>query len=517
MATPGRIDYVSGGEQSALLNNLFANPITVRAFDAGGNPMPAGEPMVFGLAVSGASGTFHPSGIITNNQVTDSGGYVTCDSIRANSILGTWTGAVQFVNALGISGGFFNLKNVDVMPVATSIAILNGDNQMRVQSDTFTAITVKAKDQFNAGLPNVTIRFGAPAGRGAWVGGGTFKDVPVGADGNATSPQFVANATLGALPITITINGTSVTTTVNWNVVSAATPTAVNVQTGSGQTQAVSTLFTKALVAKVTNALGDPLSGVSVLFTSPPTGASCGFPAVQTNTAVTNASGLATSTVNPTSNAIVGSYQVTAEVTGVVAKAAFSLTNGFAYLPEVCTPYIPLQTGANQGANVTPWTNPQRAVDGNATGAQLTTVSNTSNKQLTCTGVPLSSFDDVDDLAKFSRFVLYFEYKWVTTNLNLNVTISDSGGGKITSFNANNASANGVYFAQALSLPQNTGPAITGASMKAQAANWQVTFSPAQTGPTPVLNVRNVKLAFCYQNPDYPPPQIMPPLLMCEA
>jgi hypothetical protein len=201
-------------------------------------------------------------------------------------------------------------------------------------------------------------------------------------------------------------------------------------------------------------------------------------------------------------------------VAGVAANAVFSLNNGLAYLPEVCSPLIPFVTGITTGGG-TAWANPQRAVDGNATGAQLTTISNTANQVLQVSGSFAAALAAIDDNAKFSKVQLYFEYKWTVSNLNISCAIFLDGGQKVISFTVNSASANGVYFAQTFDKPQGTGATITGAQMKN--GTWAVNFAPGQTGPIPVLNLRNAKLAVCYQNPDYPAPQIMLPLQMCEV
>jgi hypothetical protein len=418
---------------------------------------------------------------------------------------------------LTISGGYYNLKNVDELPVPTSILITGGNDQMRVQNDTFSAIKVKARDQFNAGLPNATVRFTVPAGRGNWTGspGSTLsRDVVTDANGDATSPTFVANTVLGALPVTVAIVSSLISGPVNWTVVDVATPTSVIVQSGSGQIQAVSTQFNTALTAKVTNALGDPLSGINVVFTAPATGQSCGFPVSNTTTVATNASGLA-STVKPTANANTGAYQVSAAVAGVAANALFSLNNGLAYLPEVCSPLMPFVTGVTAGANTTPWTNPQRAVDGNATGAQLNAANNVSNQVLQVSGTFAAYLAAIDDNAKFTKIQLYFEYKYTLVNLNISCAVFVDGANKMISFNVNSSSANGVYFAQTFNQVQTTGVGITAAQMKN--GLWAVNFAPGQTGNVPVLNLRNAKIAMCYQNPDYPPPQIIPPLHVCEV
>lgn len=94
---------------------------------------------------------------------------------------------------------------------------------------------------------------------------------------------------------------------------------------GSGQSASINATFSAPLVATVLNGSGTGVSGVTVTFTAPASGASGTF-AGGNNTAVTGSSGTATSAAF-TANAISGSYVVTASAPGVTGTANFSLTN----------------------------------------------------------------------------------------------------------------------------------------------------------------------------------------------
>jgi hypothetical protein len=103
-------------------------------------------------------------------------------------------------------------------------------------------------------------------------------------------------------------------------------PALVTVSSGTPQTAAVNTAFEMPLVALVSDNKGNPVPGVVVTFTAPASGATATF-ANGVNTAATNASGLATSSVVSANGTIGGPYTVTATVTGVQAPANFSLQN----------------------------------------------------------------------------------------------------------------------------------------------------------------------------------------------
>jgi hypothetical protein len=88
----------------------------------------------------------------------------------------------------------------------------------------------------------------------------------------------------------------------------------------------VNTAFATALQATVKDAYNNPLSGVTVTFTAPGSGASGNFAnGTATVTASTNAQGMATAPAF-TANSTQGQFTVTASVTGAATPASFSLT-----------------------------------------------------------------------------------------------------------------------------------------------------------------------------------------------
>ena len=95
---------------------------------------------------------------------------------------------------------------------------------------------------------------------------------------------------------------------------------------GTPQSAINNTPFAAALQATVKDSQGNPVSGATVTFTAPSSGASAMFAGSATASAVTNASGVATAPTL-TANNLLGGYAVTAMVPGVGGTASFNLTN----------------------------------------------------------------------------------------------------------------------------------------------------------------------------------------------
>src|SRR6266540_5730250 len=104
-------------------------------------------------------------------------------------------------------------------------------------------------------------------------------------------------------------------------------PTALAVAAGNGQSAATGTAFAVALAARATDAGGNPVSGVTVTFAAPTSGASGTFAGTgATAEASTGADGIATAPTF-TATSTTGSYQVAATTAGVSTPATFALTN----------------------------------------------------------------------------------------------------------------------------------------------------------------------------------------------
>jgi adhesin/invasin len=113
--------------------------------------------------------------------------------------------------------------------------------------------------------------------------------------------------------------------------ISAGAATSLVVLGGGAQHAAVSTAFATPLQVMATDGLGNPVSGVSVTFSPPGSGASA---AILGSPATTNASGVAS--VTATANGTTGAYDVVASA-GTLPTVNFALTND----PALATSRVP--------------------------------------------------------------------------------------------------------------------------------------------------------------------------------
>jgi hypothetical protein len=212
---------------------------------------------------------------------------------------------------------------------AEAIAATSGSPQSAALNTAFAEPLVATVTMGGSPVSGAFVVFTAPptGASGTFAGGTSTESDTTNASGVATSSTFTANGTLGAVMVSATVAGTTATASFSLSITSgpAASITATS---GSLQDATISTAFEEPLVATVLDSNQNPVSGASVTFTAPLTGASGAFASnsTATETAITNTSGVATSSTF-TADAMAGSYVVTATLAGVATAASFSLTN----------------------------------------------------------------------------------------------------------------------------------------------------------------------------------------------
>src|SRR5262249_39609905 len=139
----------------------------------------------------------------------------------------------------------------------------------------------------------------------------------------ARSPIPAANNVLGSYNVTASVAGLTPATFNLTNTVGS--PQSVVAISGTPQSTIAGTTFSAALQAKVSDALSNPVSGVTVTFTAPSIGTNPTFTDSSTPTIPPALPVFARSPI-PAANNVLGSYNVTASVAGLT-PATFNLTN----------------------------------------------------------------------------------------------------------------------------------------------------------------------------------------------
>ncbi len=306
------VSISSGSPQTTGVTAVFGNPLVVLVADAGSNPV-SGVTVTFSVPGSGASASIAGG----NTAVTLANGLATSGIVTANATAGSYNIGVS---APGTQTAGFAMTNT--AGAASVIQVTSGSPQTIGVTVAFGApLVATVRDANNNPVSGATVTFAVPGSlASASITGG---DTAVtGANGQATSGVVTANATAGAYNIGASAPGTNTVNFAMTNTAGAATTIAL--VSGSGQTATVLTAFTNPLVATVTDAGGNPVSGVTVTFGLPVSGARATI-AGGNNTAVTGVNGQATSGAL-TANATSGAYNVSASAPGT-NTVNFALTN----------------------------------------------------------------------------------------------------------------------------------------------------------------------------------------------
>lgn len=180
------------------------------------------------------------------------------------------------------------------------------------------ALDVVVLDALGDPIPGISVTYSVP-GSGASA---SVVPNPATTDSNGIAHAVItANTIAGAYQISASVDG--LPTPLVFDLVNQAGPAAtLGNSSGSGQSATAGVSFTSPLGLQVTDAFGNPVSGVEVTFTPPTNGASATF---SPNPAVSDANGNVQTSV--TANTIAGTYEVLAEVSGVSPPMVFELTN----------------------------------------------------------------------------------------------------------------------------------------------------------------------------------------------
>jgi len=223
-----------------------------------------------------------------------------------------------------VSGVFFGGG-----PSQETITATSGTTQSATVGGTFATQLQATVLLAGSPLNGATVTFTAPSSgaSGTFAGGGTTATAKTNSSGVATAPAFTANATAGG-PYSVTATATGASGTATYSLTNTAAPVeTVTATAGTPQSAIVSTSFTTQLQVSVQLG-GSAVSGASVLFTAPGSGASGTFAGGGTTATVsTGLTGVAMAPAFTANSAGGGPYTITATVSGASNSATFSLTN----------------------------------------------------------------------------------------------------------------------------------------------------------------------------------------------
>ena len=176
----------------------------------------------------------------------------------------------------------------------------------------FSTLTANVKDQFNNPISGAAVTFAAiPGGTGS---GGTFSGGGV-ANTNASGDAVITvTANNKAGDFTVTATALSATSAPRTLTITNGAAASLSVIGGSTQSAALNSAFAAQLQVQALDSGGNAVPGFSVTFTSPSSGASCGYPAAASTAVTTDSAGKAA--VICTANGTTGSYAVTASGAG---------------------------------------------------------------------------------------------------------------------------------------------------------------------------------------------------------
>ena len=270
-APPASIEKTAGDGQTATAGTAVATAPAVIVKDASGNPL-SGVVVSFAVASGGGS-------VTGANPITNASGI---------AAIGSWTlGAAAGNNTLSASAGSLTPVIFTATGIAGPPALLvktAGDGQSATYG-TAVAVppSVKVTDASGNPLSGLNVAFAVASGGGSITGGAQVTN----ASGIATVGSWTVGSNLG--PNTLTASSGSLTSVTFTATSVAGPPTSMVISAGDGQSAVVTTPLPVSPAVTLTDVVGHPVSGATVLFAVASGGGS-----LTGATQTTNASGIAT-------------------------------------------------------------------------------------------------------------------------------------------------------------------------------------------------------------------------------
>jgi hypothetical protein len=293
------MSLTAGAGQSAVVKTALPAPIQVQALQAYTNAPYPGVTITF--SDGGKGGVFNPA-----SAVTDASGVVTT-SYTLPQKAGTYT-----LTASATDFGNLTTTATALAGTPAQMTAAAGNQQYSLPGSVLPIpITSRVLDAYKNGVPGITVTFD-DGGKGGVL---TPTSAVTDASGKAQTSYQLPNV-VGKVIVKASSSGVK---TINFAEHAAVAASVVSVS-GDSQSGTAGSQLPQALVVKVTDNLGNPLSGVAVTFDDAGAGGAFSNGNVVTTGSTGTASEFYTLPATP------GPVSITASVTGVANPALFSET-----------------------------------------------------------------------------------------------------------------------------------------------------------------------------------------------
>jgi len=296
----------SGGHQAGVVATPAAQPIQIQVV----NPYTGAGINGLTVTFSAKSGTFTPSSAVSQTNSSGVSGIVS-----TNYTFPTTAGTITITATLA-TGASVSFTETAVPGTPTKLVVFSGNSQSgQAGSILPNQLVVKVEDVHSNVVPGFTVTFLDQKGLGTL---GSTSGVS-NASGVVTTSYQLPNTPAAYKVVASSVVGTKTITGTFTETSSGDAPASVVMISGSSQTAAINTALSQPLVVQVNDSGGNPIPGVSVVF-SAPSGTFTGSPAT------TNSSGQAT--INYTTGTLAGSVNVTAAVNKLNAQIPVTVIAG---------------------------------------------------------------------------------------------------------------------------------------------------------------------------------------------
>ena len=280
---PATTSLNAGSGQSTLVNTGFTNPLVTTVTDAFGNPV-SGVSVTFSAPASGASGSFGTcSG--GNPQTyqcvvtTTASGQASAPALTANTKSGNYS-----ISAVASGTNTVNFAATNTAASAAQVTITPNPDPSSASSVTSTALGFQLVDLYGnnttASTGGISLTLSTSSTKGVFSASnnatGSATATISFASGAGTATEYYGDQAAGSPTITAK-KLTATWGTASPTITAKTTGDTMTIVAGNGQSAVAGATFTTPLTVQDVDQYGNPVSGVSVTFSAPASGASGSF------------------------------------------------------------------------------------------------------------------------------------------------------------------------------------------------------------------------------------------------